>query len=814
MGGLSLWVRAEWRRRWAALLALALLVAVAGGVATALYAGSHRADTAFARFRQATSPYNLVASLRLGDEKPTSAAELEQRLAALRRAVADVADLDGVESVSVESWWAIRVYPELDDPGAIVPFAVGTASTYGMRYSPVVIDGALPSLDDGDAVTVNEHAARTLGWTVGSRHTFRTVSPAGLYQWVSNDATLASEDDLDGPEIDVEVVAVVRDEFDVADSRYPAIHFPEGFARAHADEISHLEPMALIRADPARISAVRQQIEAIVDPARMDVEEIPALGEVGAVVAPSVAVEVTTLRLAAAVAAAAGLFVVAQAVGRQIAAAAAEDNVRAALGITAAGRAAGKWLTLAPAALAGAAAVPIVAWAVSGAFPRGLARRAEAQPGLRFDADAIAAGATATLALTLVLLAVMAWRASQRDGRARSPRPSTGSRLLGRPVLSLGASFAADPAGAGRSRLGSWAPVAAVAMGVAAVLTVATLDSSRAHLTSSARLYGAAAELVYDSNGTFGLTDVVERAVATPGVQALTRQSMINDDTMAATGTRSAEVEPEAFETILGGARPPASAGRHPEGPDEVALGRATADDLGVGVGDQVTIAALDGSATLTLQVTGTVVSWGDDDATHAFIVTVPTLQALVCPGVGLDRCNLSVDVFADVADDAAGDTARATLIDDGFETIFPPASVARLSEVGAVPAYLAGFMCVLAAAGLLHQLTITSRRRRHDLAVARALGLPAHGAAAALTWQAMLTVVAGIAIGAAAGAVAGPLVWRIIADGLGVQVVTRLPVVVIPVAALVGAAVAVVLSLGPRLRAARLPLAATLRAE
>jgi hypothetical protein len=61
---------------------------------------------------------------------------------------------------------------------------------------------------------------------------------------------------------------------------------------------------------------------------------------------------------------------------------------------------------------------------------------------------------------------------------------------------------------------------------------------------------------------------------------------------------------------------------------------------------------------------------------------------------------------------------------------------------------------------------------------------------------------------------VIGPLVWRIIAGQLGVLTVTRFPVVFVPIAAFVGAAVALLVSLGPRLRAARLPLAETLRAE
>ena len=39
-GGIGLWVAAEWRRRWLALVGVALLVALAGGVATALAAGA------------------------------------------------------------------------------------------------------------------------------------------------------------------------------------------------------------------------------------------------------------------------------------------------------------------------------------------------------------------------------------------------------------------------------------------------------------------------------------------------------------------------------------------------------------------------------------------------------------------------------------------------------------------------------------------------------------------------------------------------------------------------------------------------------
>ena len=122
----------------------------------------------------------------------------------------------------------------------------------------------------------------------------------------------------------------------------------------------------------------------------------------------------------------------------------------------------------------------------------------------------------------------------------------------------------------------------------------------------------------------------------------------------------------------------------------------------------------------------------------------------------------------ADVTDDAAGEAARATLLDQRLLTSAARRRAStRLGEIGAVPSYLAGFLCVLAAAGMLHQLTITLRRRRQrprrrprprpSCPQRRGVGL---------TWQAVLTGHRRSQSSAPlAGAVVGPLVWRIIAE-------------------------------------------------
>src|SRR4029079_16191315 len=110
MGAIRLWVPTEWRRRWAALLALAVLVALAGGVATALWAGARRADTAYERFQDATGSPNLTAQLRLSADFPTLG---QDDLTRPGDAVTEVAAVPGVERVSTKAWWAAQLESEI-----------------------------------------------------------------------------------------------------------------------------------------------------------------------------------------------------------------------------------------------------------------------------------------------------------------------------------------------------------------------------------------------------------------------------------------------------------------------------------------------------------------------------------------------------------------------------------------------------------------------------------------------------------------------------------------------------------------------------
>ena len=113
----------------------------------------------------------------------------------------------------------------------------------------------------------------------------------------------------------------------------------------------------------------------------------------------------------------------AQALGRLVAASAVDQPALSAMGLTRPQRTVGSVAMASVAIAAGALAVPLVAWAASGLFPRGAAALAEPDPGLRWDVSTLAAGAALTLvAASLVLVLVAAAASGPRPARRGQQR--------------------------------------------------------------------------------------------------------------------------------------------------------------------------------------------------------------------------------------------------------------------------------------------------------------------------------------------------------------------------------------------------------
>ncbi len=656
--------------------------------------------------------------------------------------------MPGVERASSEAWWAAIPESEISRE-APEAFLTGMYTSNGTRYPIDVIAGTLPGPDEPDAAIVNAEAVRRLGLAWDRSFGLRTVSPRRFAEWAGHDGSLESVDSFDGPTIDVVIDGRGSERGGLP--RGPgACARPHRSVRREYGDIAHVVPTMSIRADPDRVDEVAEQLRPILDAYEMDV--FPA-ERTDIAVRPTISVEVTTLRIAALIAAIVGLLVVAQAAGRQVAAIGEQHRVRAALGMTRNARTAGSWLAVVPAVGVGAITAPVLGWARQRSVSqRGRARRrtpARSPRGHvrargRRGRDVRSRGGGA------------ARRGSPRRApTAAHPPPPLGlvrRALLARPSMSFGASFATNPSGrdrrvpfvAGTALLG-------IACGVGALVVVATIESSRSHLESSPRLYGSPTGFVMETNGQEGIPEAIAAVLATDGVDALTERMVINDDELEATGPGGPrQVAPMAYEAHKGGALPPLVTGRFPQGPDEVALGRGTARDLGAQIGDRVHIAAFDGSAELDLTVTGLVLPGGTQDQSKAFVVSTDTLGKLLCGRNPLEECNLSIDLFANATTTPAG----SALEEIGFEAAPVPPSVERIGQAGALPWYLAGFLCLLGAAGLLHELVTTVGRRRHDLAVTRVLGLTPNGAASAVTWQSVLTALAGALLGLLLGAV------------------------------------------------------------
>jgi hypothetical protein len=140
--------------------------------------------------------------------------------------------------------------------------------------------------------------------------------------------------------------------------------------------------------------------------------------------------------------------------------------------------------------------------------------------------------------------------------------------------------------------------------------------------------------------------------------------------------------------------------------------------------------------------------------------------------------------------------------------------AIVNAGQMGGQPA--AGARGRAAAAVLSLSLTVLSsvRRRRHELALLKTLGMTRGQLRSVIAWQTTLTLLIAVAAGGPLGVAGGRLAWSGFADSLG-----AMPASEIPVAALILGLLALIvagnlLSAAPAALAARTRPAIALRAE
>ena len=229
-------------------------------------------------------------------------------------------------------------------------------------------------------------------------------------------------------------------------------------------------------------------------------------------------------------------------------------------------------------------------------------------------------------------------------------------------------------------------------------------------------------------------------------------------------------------------------------------------------VGDRVRIGI--GPYTRPVVITGTVTlpSFGVGAADHPSLghgAMVPEVTLLAAMGQATGRPgeseSLPVLPSAVVIDLAPGTTGtqRAALVSrivsaslDGmpggtYELQHARASaVVNTEQMGGQPLALAVGPAVAAVLSLALTVLSLVRRRRRELALLKALGMTRGQVRGVIAWQTTLTLLIAVAVGGPLGIACGRLAWHAFAGSLGV-----VPIVEVPVAALVGGLVALVVA-------------------
>jgi len=825
----AVWMRfrAELRARWGALLALVLLVGLAGGATLAATAGARRTSSAYSRLERATQTRDVLVN----PDNGTDSALDDHAVAALPQ-VRSAGRVDGLFVVPAH----IRSFADFGALGVVL----ASDGRVGYDFARPRLDhGRMPERGAPNEVWIDRDLAQQQGLRVGDRFPVVALEAGDVATLEDTDESQASgvlralrRGEI-GHRVRTRVVGIGEFPEDiVVDEGFEAqgMVFGPAFLKANPDVgIGYWGALARLRRGPADLSAFRMGVEALVPGEAVAFQsrtssatkaERAVRPAVGALTAFAVVIGLTSL------------LIVGQALARQTFLDAVDNEVLRALGSTRRQLFAAAMLRSATIGVLGGLVAVAVAVVASPLSPIGTARRMEPDPGVAFDGPVLGVGLVAVVGAVLLLAAVPAWQvARSRGGGERDARPSRAAAVAtaaGLPVPAVaGVRMALEP-GRGRTAVPVRTTIFSAGLAIATVIAALVFATSLDHLVSTPRLFG----WNWDSQ----ISVNAQQAQATPGVSARDEVARLLDRSPAVSrwGTVSltdvaldgAPMPAVGIDPGRNNAVPTVVSGRLPSRRGEIALGRLTQRRLGVGPGDRVRARDLEG-ATVPLRVVGTVVlpglgTYQGSDKTSLGEGAVLTRAQLYRLGPDFHRDDFVVQ-FAQAATPAARravvDEARAVAeaVDpEGFDAagVQRPSDIVAYDRVRSTPLVLALVLGVLAFATVAHGLVSAVRRRRRDLAMLATLGLTRRQVSATVAWQATTVGACALVIGLPLGIIGGRWAWGFLADDLGTLSEPQVPLAWVALAVPAVLLLCNLVAYVPGRLAARIRPAAVLRSE
>jgi ABC-type lipoprotein release transport system permease subunit len=810
----AVWMRAraELRSRYAAVLSLALIVGVIGGVVIAAAAGARRTVSAYPRFLQAENAMDTVVSVHGRDP------------VVIRRALQEAVHLPQVAEYSqvTQVQGYLRI-PGTSKPGNVFPI-VSPDGRFAIRINrPKILQGRMYDPQATDEIVPSFPIANDLHLHVGE-----TVQMAygGLYAYTP---LLYGAHPPAPVVMHVVGIGAIPSMFQpLAGGYLPGVLVSSGFYRAYPKFITPVDLSAVVRfrhglADgPAFRAGIRRISQSLPPHTRLQLPFAQHQQTIG--VQQTAHAQAVALWVLAALVAVTGVAIFGQALARQTFLESTEYPTLRALGLSPQHLALLGMIRAASVGAVGAAVAVVVGFLLSPLTPTGVARIAEPHPGFAFDGLVEGLGAAATVLLVTLIGVIPSWRSAAARWTALGTAELSGSRrpsrLAGfaartilRPSATAGVRMALEP-GRGRTAVPVRATMFGAAMSLVALAAALSFGASLDHLVATPALSGQTWDSIMFPTGQGGTGRVEQKKLLaildkSPDVAGYSQGAILQIQ-VGATGVFGLALDPRK-----GLVQPALIEGRLPVGINEIALGTETMREAGTQLGSTVTVHGQGGS--FRMRVVGRVAlpSLFFYFSSRPGQAAVVTLQAADRISPSPFNGGPSFVRFAPEVDPAVEVARLKREIPDLF--ILPvqqSAQLNTLNQVGQTPLILAGILALMAMATLAHTLITSIRRRRLDLAILKTLGFVRGQVSATVAWQATALGAISLVIGLPIGVVAGRWGWNVFADHLGVVPDAVVPALAILLAAPATIAVANLLAVVPGRIASRLRPGPVLRTE